>query len=116
MTEFNKEHDQKNSRNRDPFDQLMFGQSNSENLKELKVSDSQDSEKILHDPWSFNMGRKEHRERVETYDENNKVDMLLNNIDLDQLMKTIDTLMNSAHQLKPLFKKVAPFIEQFLKK
>ncbi|MGJ7910325.1 hypothetical protein [Neobacillus sp. LXY-1] len=39
-----------------------------------------------------------------------------NYIDLDELMVHIDTLYSSYQELKPIFQKIYPFIEQFLKK
>ena len=41
---------------------------------------------------------------------------ILSNINLEELMGNIDTLMTSAHQLKPLLKKAEPLLEMFLKK
>ncbi len=38
------------------------------------------------------------------------------NIDVDQLMMNIDTLVESVQNLKPLFQKVYPYIEQIWKK
>lgn len=37
-------------------------------------------------------------------------------IDIDQLMMNIDTLVESVRNLKPLFQKVTPFVEQLWKK
>lgn len=38
------------------------------------------------------------------------------NIDVDQLMMNIDTLVESVQNLRPLFQKVYPYIEQIWKK
>jgi hypothetical protein len=45
-----------------------------------------------------------------------QIEKLLDGVDLGQLMDNIDTLMTSAGQLKPLFKKVTPLFQQLLKK
>jgi hypothetical protein len=37
-------------------------------------------------------------------------------IDFEELIVNIDTLMESARNLKPLFQKAYPFVEQLLKK
>ncbi|MCM3706879.1 MULTISPECIES: hypothetical protein [Cytobacillus] len=41
---------------------------------------------------------------------------ILNNINLEELMGNIDTLISSAHHLKPLLKKAGPLLEMFWKK
>lgn len=41
---------------------------------------------------------------------------LQSNIDYEQMFVHIDDLMESARNLKPLFKKVFPFVEQIWKK
>ncbi|MGD6855258.1 hypothetical protein ACQCVO_09320 [Bacillus infantis] len=45
-----------------------------------------------------------------------QIEKILDGVDLGQLMDNIDTLMTSAGQLKPLFKKVTPLFQQLLKK
>ncbi|MBM4764241.1 hypothetical protein [Bacillus sp. B15-48] len=37
-------------------------------------------------------------------------------VNLEELLTQIDTLMESAKQLKPMFSKIRPFFTQFLKK
>jgi hypothetical protein len=39
-----------------------------------------------------------------------------NQINLEEIMVHIDTLVDSARQLKPMFSKMRPFFDQFLKK
>ncbi|KKK36953.1 hypothetical protein WQ57_16345 [Mesobacillus campisalis] len=39
-----------------------------------------------------------------------------NQINLEEIMVHIDTLVDSARQLKPMFSKIRPFFDQFLKK
>ncbi|MGD6841619.1 hypothetical protein ACQCVH_03775 [Bacillus infantis] len=45
-----------------------------------------------------------------------QIEKILDGVDLGELMDNIDTLMTSAGQLKPLFKKVTPLFQQLLKK
>jgi hypothetical protein len=45
-----------------------------------------------------------------------QIEKILDGVDLGQLMDNIDSLMTSAGQLKPLFKKVTPLFQQILKK
>lgn len=39
-----------------------------------------------------------------------------NQLNFEELMTQIDTLMTSAKELKPMFAKIRPFFDQFLKK
>jgi len=44
------------------------------------------------------------------------VPRFLDDIDLDQLLSHVDTLITSAQELKPLFSKAKPYLEQFMNK
>ncbi|MEH7122171.1 MULTISPECIES: hypothetical protein [unclassified Bacillus (in: firmicutes)] len=46
----------------------------------------------------------------------NHLNHVVNNINFLELMDNIDTLVSSAKQLKPLYRQVTPFIDQFFKK
>ncbi|MBT2708684.1 hypothetical protein [Bacillus sp. ISL-47] len=104
----------------DPFTQFLFGPNARRNrhLEEEKQGE-EDFEKDLerrsrhqNDDWLFGGSRRPQ----EDDSLNGKVNHLLNNINYEELMNNIDTLMTSASQLKPLLKKASPFLEQFLKK
>lgn len=41
---------------------------------------------------------------------------ILNQVNLEEIMGHIDALMGSAKELKPMFNKIRPLIDQFLKK
>ena len=43
----------------------------------------------------------------------NQIENLLNNVDLELLMETYDTVVTSSKQLKPLIKKITPFLRKF---
>ncbi|GLB58897.1 hypothetical protein [Cytobacillus sp. NCCP-133] len=87
-----------------------------------------DRESIRNDDWLFGGRSSDFYEKEEMLfgrskdshgDDNSlnsKVNSILNNVNLEELMNNIDTLMSSANQLKPLLKKASPFLEQFLKK
>jgi hypothetical protein len=74
--------------NEHPFDRLMFGPSR--NLKHTG-----DEEKSPETPAEDN---------------------LLNQVNIEELMMHIDSLVGSAKHLKPMFSKIKPLFEQFLKK
>jgi hypothetical protein len=66
------------------------------------------------DDWLLGGKSRETTERESTGKENEN--NILNNINLEELMGNIDTLMSSAHHLKPLLKKAGPLLEMFWKK
>ena len=43
----------------------------------------------------------------------NQIENLLNNVDLELLMETYDTVVTSSKQLKPLINKITPFFRKF---
>ncbi|WHY63106.1 hypothetical protein [Cytobacillus firmus] len=66
------------------------------------------------DDWLLGGKRRETTERESSGKENEN--NILNNINVEELMGNIDTLMSSAHHLKPLLKKAGPLLEMFWKK
>ncbi|WP_053361881.1 hypothetical protein [Bacillus sp. FJAT-27251] len=70
------------------FDRIMFGPGRTEERKTKDPSISGD----------VNLGQSQ------------------NQINLEEIMVHIDTLVDSARQLKPMFSKIRPFFDQFLKK
>ena len=43
----------------------------------------------------------------------NQIENLLNNVDLELLMETYDTVVTSSKQFKPLINKITPFFRKF---
>ena len=43
----------------------------------------------------------------------NQIENLLNNVDLELLMETYDTVVTSSKHLKPLINKITPFFRKF---
>lgn len=66
------------------------------------------------DEWLLGGKSRKSDEKEDPPNENGK--NILNNINFEELLGNIDTLMTSAHQLKPLLKKAGPLLEMFLKK
>ncbi len=91
----------KSSRRPDENDDWLFGRGRNRNSPE-------------HDGWLFGGGTRDQHEDDDSL--SRKVNNILNNINYEELMNNIDTLMTSASQLKPLLKKARPLIDQFLKK
>lgn len=71
-----------------PFDRLMFGPSQS----------------------------KKHVDHEKKSTETSGEDNLLDQVNLEEIMMHIDSLVGSAKQLKPMFSKIKPLFDQFLKK
>jgi hypothetical protein len=83
-----------------PFDQMFFGNRNVQNRRRM-VKEEQEPNKS---------------DSIE-----GMLDGILNNetfknIDFDEMLNHVDKLMVSLSELRPMFKKVTPFMEKFLKK
>ncbi|WP_436375347.1 hypothetical protein [Cytobacillus sp. BC1816] len=115
----------------DPLSHFLFGERvrRHESAQDEKESDRRAEEAQGNGDWLFGgrsrnaheadewlLGGKDRKtdERESPPKENGN--NILNNINLEELMGSIDTLMTSAHQLKPLLKKAGPLLEMFLKK
>lgn len=111
----------------DRFSLLMFGNSrdrssykegennyNSPEMPEQKEQSSFESTTNRIDDWLFGSRRK--GPETSTYTIPNQIEKLLNNVDFDLLMGTIDMLVTTSKQFKPLFKETTPYITRFSKK
>ncbi|KAB2330873.1 hypothetical protein [Bacillus mesophilum] len=92
----------------DPFSQLMFGS----NIQERSVKQD----------WI--LGRRKVEDIVDEEKEDKdvnsaaqqKIEQILENVDLDGLMNNLGTLMSSVGELKPLMKKAGPLLQKLLNK
>lgn len=99
------------------LNEFMFGpldketnEKNDAGLRSIDHSESLDS-------FMFGGRSSDFPEKSEaTHTNSDKINDLMNNIDIFEVMGSIETLVHSAKQLKPLYQKVSPFIEQFIKK
>ncbi len=110
----------------DHFSLFMFG-TNSRSLRKNKnVVHSQLTEeepsirrRVKGDDWIFGRGNGK-SSQVEENEENEEsanfdaIATFLNQIDLELLMKNVDMFMTSANDLKPIFKKITPFIKKWM--
>jgi hypothetical protein len=74
--------------------------------------DNEAAEENQFDLLMFGPGRKEKRQPEEEVPRQGD----FNQINLEEVMGHIDTLVDSARQLKPVFSKIRPLLNQFLKK
>jgi hypothetical protein len=109
----------------DNFSSFMFGNSkhretynesenNSSEIVEQKEHSSFDSNSNRIDDWFFGLRRKEPTQSAPNIQ--NQIENFINNVDIELLMETYDTLVDTSKQLKPLMKEMSPFFHQIRKK
>jgi hypothetical protein len=109
----------------DHFSRFMFGNSkhretykesenNSQEFLEQNEPTSSDRNSNRIDDWFFGFSRKEPTQSAPTTQ--NQIENFINNVDIELLMETYDTLVTTSKQLKPLIKEVSPFFHQIRKK
>jgi hypothetical protein len=102
-----------NNRHRETYKEGEYN-NNSPEMPEQKEQSSFDSTTNLFDNWFFGSRRK--GPETSTSTTQNQIENLLNNVDVDLLMETIDMFVATSEQFKPLFKEITPFINRFSKK
>jgi hypothetical protein len=119
------DHKQKTNGEIDPFSRFWFGNSkhretdkesenNSQELLEQKEHSSFDRNSNRVDDWFFGLRRKEPTQSAPTTQ--NQIEDFLNNLDIELLMETYDSLVTTSKQLKPLIKEISPLFHQISKK
>ena len=109
----------------DPFSRFIFGnrkqretytesENNSQELPEQNEQSSFDNRSNRTDDWFFGSRRKEPTQSAPTIQ--NQIEDYINNVDIELLMETYDTLVTTSKQLKPLIKEITPFFHRFSKK
>ena len=109
----------------DPFSRFIFGnrkkretytesENNSQELPEQNEQSSFDNRSNRTDDWFFGSRRKEPTQSAPTI--KNQIEDYINNVDIELLMETIDTIVTTSKQLKPLMKEITPFFHRFSKK
>lgn len=94
----------------DPFSRLMFGDKRYYEEEKESVSKRKD------DDWILGSKSSPPPKSEKPSFLNGSLGEYLQNVDYMEIMHHFDTLMNSANELKPLFKKVRPVLESFLNK
>ncbi|WP_174730882.1 hypothetical protein [Mesobacillus harenae] len=85
--------------------------------KSINISDVSDDSQEKIAPFDRMMfGPRATRVQPAPKHQKQKHEEILEQIDLEELMTHVDTLLNSYHQVKPMFKKLGPLIEQFVQK
>jgi hypothetical protein len=103
--------EKKNHVDVDPFSRLMFGDKRYYEEEEKEgVSNRRETD------WILGPKSSPHQKSEKPSFLNGSLGEYLQNVDYIEIMHHFDTLMNSANELKPLFKKVRPVLESFLNK
>ncbi|WP_394235432.1 hypothetical protein [Niallia oryzisoli] len=89
----NEEQKDSNTEEQDPFTRLMFGSGRS---SQPQQNDHEDRNRPVSN-------------------ENNQLNELLSNVNVDELMKNIDTLVSNASHFKPILNKLGPLINKWIK-
>ena len=108
-----------------PFSRFIFGnrkqretykesENNSQELPEQNEQSSFDNRSNRTDDWFFGSRRKEPTQSAPTIQ--NQIEDYINNVDIELLMETFDTIVTTSKQLKPLMKEITPFFHRFSKK
>ena len=116
---------QKPNEEMDHFPRFMFGNSKHRETDKESENNSQESlEQNEHtsfdrnsnrvDDWFFGFSRKEPTRSTPTTQ--NQIENFLNNLDIELLMETYDSLVTTSKQLKPLIKEISPLFHQISKK
>lgn len=98
----------------DHFSSFMFG-----NRQPRDSKDNSDTRSNPSDDWFFGRRRKEagsSNKDHPTPTTQNKVENFFNNVDIELLFDTYDTIVKTTEQYKPLLKGIAPFFSKFTNK
>jgi hypothetical protein len=107
----------------DHFSLFMFGTNSRSIRKNEKVEHSQQTveepsfrRRVKGDDWILGRGNGKSNQEEENEESANfdAIASFLNQIDLELLMKNVDMFMTSANDLKPIFKKITPFIKKWM--
>jgi hypothetical protein len=102
----------------DRFSSFMLGNSKHRETYKKGEYNSQelpaDSTTNRTDNWFFSFRRIE--PASSTHTTLNHIENLLNNVDFELCMETIDMFSTTSEQLKPLLKEITPFTQRFSKK
>ncbi|MCQ6274318.1 hypothetical protein JMM81_04915 [Bacillus sp. V3B] len=97
----------------DPFTSFMFG--GKQSIREGQMENQQ--EFLGANEWLFGSQNRDHNKKnvAEERSESTQLNHLLTNVNMEELLKNMDTIINSASQFKPLLKKVTPLIDKWIK-
>ena len=94
----------------DPFTAFMFGKP--------RTNDDQESKSHSTDDWIFGRNQRGHTktESNEDHPTDGLLTNLLNQVNTEEVMKNIDGFIETAQEFKPLWTKLYPHIQNWIKK
>jgi len=114
----------------DHFRLFMFGTNYSSKGKQIKTPEEDMNSRLLNnnsrkhhrgDAWILGINSDHSKQEEKSADEQPKdehsfdaIANFLDQIDLELLMKSVDSFMTSANELKPIIKKITPFIKKWI--
>lgn len=101
----------------DPFSKFMFGEQRNLEKGQDVTSKNESSEQK---EWDWLLGGRvpahAPKKQAQSLPKNFSLDRVLQNVDYDEVMQHVDTILTSANELKPLLKMAKPFIGAFFTK
>ena len=93
----------------DPFRDFMFGKRVVND--DVKQEDVRKSDSKGNDDWLFGRPTK----KQTSSEEKNTLNDFLSQIDTEKLMENVDLFLETSNELKPLWKKISPYLQKFKK-
>jgi hypothetical protein len=98
----------------DPFTTFMFGRPR---LNDEKTNEDKEPKSFSRDDWIFGRNHRSHTKAKA--DEDHQITALLNNffnqVNTEEVMKNIDLFIESAKEFKPIWGKIYPYIQKWMK-
>ena len=94
----------------DPFTAFMFGKP--------RINDDKERKSFSTDDWIFGRNHRGHTktETEEDQQVNGILNNLLNQVNTEEVMKNIDSFIETAQEFKPLWTKLYPHVQKWIKK
>ncbi|WP_445486675.1 hypothetical protein [Niallia sp. 03133] len=103
------------AKNTDPLSHFMFGTNYPARRRKEENPDGFQRKRNRGDSWIFGISSEEQEEKKADEGKFEAITDFLDQIDINLLMKNVDSFMTSANELKPLIKKVTPLIKKWIK-
>ena len=109
-----KERDTSNNHEVDPFTAFMFGKPR---INDDKINDDKERKSFSTDNWIFGRNYRGHTQTEAEEDQqiNGLLNKVLNQVNTEEVMKNIDSFIESAQEFKPLWKKLYPHVQKWIK-
>ncbi|MEH7074287.1 hypothetical protein [Neobacillus drentensis] len=108
---------QKSTREVDRFSKFMFG--NRQPRGTSQTEEDSTSRTKRNDGWFWGRGIRENRTHNHDHQPQtmqNKVENIMNNVDIELLFETFETIKATTEQYKPLLKEITPYFSKFTSK